>query len=382
MKKTIGAMLLPALSLLLTPVSWAQFGPPPGPHVTSPEVTADNRIIFRVYAPEAHAVKLISTDIPDNMQGAAMNRDDDGVWSVTMGPLESGAFRYNFNVDQVSVIDPRNPATSEANDNTWSMIYLPGAEFMDARPVPHGAVAAVTYFSTALNRFRRMHVYTPPGYESGKGRFPVLYLLHGAMDCDASWSSVGRAGFILDNLISDGKARPMVVVMPAGHTRPYSYGAPAPVTDEFLADFKQDIMPYVESHYRVFNDLRHQAIAGLSMGGGQTLNILAWNRFAYGGVFSSGIFGITGPRPGAPADTGPSWEDQHRTELNSTGLKRNLKVFWFATGKDDFMLETTRASVAMLRNHGFDITYNETGGGHTWINWRNYLNEFAPLLFH
>ena len=117
------------------------------------------------------------------------------------------------------------------------------------------------------------------------------------------------------------------------------------------------------------------------MGGGQTMNILFWDRFAYIGVFSSGIFGITGPLPGAPTDPGPSWEDQHRAELDNPGLKRNLKLFWFLTGKGDFLIESTRATVALFRKHGFDVTYDETSSGHTWVNWRNYLYEFAPHLF-
>ena len=383
MIKCTGAISILVLSIISTSISWAQFGPPPGPQFTSPEVTTDSRISFRVYAPEADAVRLISTDIPNNMQGAAMTRDVDGVWSVTMGPLESGAYRYNFNVDKVSVIDPRNPVTSEANDNTWSLVYIPGAEFMDVQKVPHGAVAAVTYFSTTLGRFRRMHVYTPPGYESGPGRYPVFYLLHGAMDSDASWSSVGRAGFILDNLIAAGKAKPMIVVMPAGHTGPFRFGDPLPAVDDFVREFHQDILPYAESHYRIRANRNNRAIAGLSMGGGHTLNIAIPNleKFAYLGVFSSGIFGITGTGPGAPANPGPLWEEQHRAELDSAGLKKHLKSFWFATGKDDFVLETTRATVAMFRKHGFDVTYYETSGGHTWLNWRNYLHEFVPLLF-
>jgi len=137
----------------------------------------------------------------------------------------------------VSVIDPRNPSTSESNDNAWSLVHVPGADFMDTKQVPHGAVAAVTYYSTALKRFRRMHVYTPPGYETSTQRYPVFYLLHGAMDCDDSWWTVGRAGFILDNLIAASQAKPMIVVMPAGHTGPFSFNpaAPRPPVDEFQA---------------------------------------------------------------------------------------------------------------------------------------------------
>ena len=140
------------------------------------------------------------------------------MWEATVGPVEPGAYRYSFNVDGVTTIDPASPFTSESNTRTWSMVYVPGADNTDTRNVPHGAVAAVTYYSTALKAFRRMHVYTPPGYETSSAKYPVFYLLHGAGDSDDSWTSVGRAGFILDNLIADKKAKPMVVVMPAGHT--------------------------------------------------------------------------------------------------------------------------------------------------------------------
>jgi enterochelin esterase family protein len=260
---------------------------------------------------------------------------------------------------------------------------------MDTKNVPHGAVAAVTYYSTALSKFRRMHVYTPPGYETGEERLPVFYLLHGAGDSDDSWSSVGRAGFILDNLIAAGKAKPMIVVMPAGHTRAFGRGpggppcaGTQPPPDEFVQDFVTDVMPYVEKHYRVLADREHRAIAGLSMGGSQTLNIAIphLDQFAYVGVFSSGIFGIV-PRPGAPPPSGPSWEEQHQAELDNASLKKGLQLLWFSTGKDDFLLQTTHGTVDMFKKHGFEPVYAESTGGHTWINWHNYLNEFAPRLF-
>ena len=199
----------------------------------------------------------------------------------------------------VGVIDPRNTAISESNTTTWSVATVPGSDVMDTKSVPHGAVAAVYYQSSALGRTRRMHVYTPPGYESGKGKYPVFYLLHGAGDCDDSWTSVGRANFIFDNLIASGKAKPMIVVMPAGHTNAGGGGrgaAPAggpPPRDEFAEDFVKDVMPYVEKNYRVVADRAHRAIAGLSMGGSQTLNIAIPNleKFGYVGVYSSGLLG-------------------------------------------------------------------------------------------
>jgi enterochelin esterase family protein len=287
-------------------------------------------------------------------------------------------------VDGVSVIDPRNPVTSESNMNTWSLVVVPGSEFMDTKEVPHGAVAEVTYYSQSLTQHRRMHVYTPPGYESGKGTYPVFYLLHGAFDCDDSWSTVGRAGFILDNLIAAGKAKPMVVVMPAGHTGPFRFGGNRPPVDPFIQDFQTGIRPYIETHYRVYTDRQHRAIAGLSMGGGHTINIAIPNLKDYGyvGVFSSGVFELM-RRPGQNAndDSRPTWEERNTEALKNAEGKKGLQLFWFSTGKDDFLIETTRRTVEMFRKHGFRVFYEESEGGHTWTNWRDYLIEFAPQLF-
>jgi enterochelin esterase-like enzyme len=358
-----------------------RFGGPRGPRVISPEISPDRQVTFRILAPSADTVLLSGSDIPGVGRGADMTRDPNGVWEVTLGPLDSGAYRYNFSVDGVSVIDPRNPSASESNMNTWSLVYVPGSDFMDTRDVPHGAVAEVTYYSESLKRFRRMHIYTPPGYELGRGTYPVFYLLHGAFDCDDSWTSVGRAGFILDNLISAKKAKPMIVVMPAGHTGAFTFGGPRPAVDEFVQDFRNDIRPYVEKNYRVYKDRQHRAIAGLSMGGGQTLNIAIpdLQDYAYVGVLSSGIFSLNPRGPQSPS--GPTWEEQNKDKLDDPKLKKGLKLLWFATGREDFLIGTTRATVELLRKHGFDVVFKETDGAHTWINWRNYLNEFAPQLF-
>jgi enterochelin esterase family protein len=252
----------------------------------------------------------------------------------------------------------------------------------DTRNVPHGAVASVTYYSNSLKRFRRMHVYTPPGYELGRDKYPVLYLLHGASDSDNSWSSVGRAGFLLDNLIAAGRAKPMIVVMPAGHTSQGGFRVPS-AADDFSNDFVNDIMPWIGKNYRVVNERGSRAMAGLSMGGGQTLTIGIphLDKFAYLGVFSSGLFSMFGTRPGAPPPQGPNWEEQNAQVLDNPALKKGLKLFWFATGKEDFLLNTSRSTVDLFKKHGFHVVYEETGGGHTWINWRAYMNQFVPLLF-
>jgi enterochelin esterase-like enzyme len=352
--------------------------------VVSPEVMPDRRIVFRILAPQAKAVGLRGGDIQGlPREGPAFAKDDDGIWSATIGPIDPGAYRYSFMVDGVPTMDPRNSSVSESNTNDWSLVYVPGAEFMDTTNVPHGAVASVTYYSTALSRFRRMHVYTPPGYELGGGKYPIFYLLHGAGDNDDCWTSVGRAGFILDNLIAAKKAQPMVVVMPAGHTStiPLAPGAPRPTRDEFGEDFVGDIMPYVEQHYRVLTDRAHTAIAGLSMGGGQTLNISMahLDKFAYIGVFSAGVFsfGRGGPSAAPPVE----WEQQRAAMLDDAALKPGLKLLWFGTGSDDRLIPTTKATIEMLKKHGFTPFFRESTGGHTWINWRNYLDEFAPQLF-
>jgi enterochelin esterase family protein len=385
---------------------WAQAGPGRGPQVVSPEVLSDHRVTFRILAPSAQAVTLNAGDIqspawasaPANPAGGRggrpLTKGESGIWEVTTSdPVVPGAYRYVFNVDGVTTLDPRNTSISESNTQNWSMFFVPGAAFMETRDVPHGAVASVTYYSKTLEKFRRMHVYTPPGYETSSRKYPVFYLLHGAGDCDDSWTSVGRAGFILDNLIAAGKAKPMVVVMPAGHTTQTmnfgGRGGRLPFDDDFVKDFNNDIMPYAESHYRLQPGRAHRAIAGLSMGGGHTLYIAIphLDKFAYIGVFSSGLFGIAGGgRAGAPAPEGPNpvtmWEQQNKAVLDNPALKKDLKLFWFSTGKDDGLIATSKATVELLKKHGFNATFEESPGAHTWINWRNYLEEFAGKLFN
>jgi enterochelin esterase family protein len=357
--------------------------PPQAPAVVSPEVSVDRRLTFRIYAPQAENVRLNGGDIPGNKQ-SPLTKADNGVWEVTLGPVPAGAYRYNFGVDGVATIDPRNGLTSESNTNTWSLVNVPGSDLMDTKQVPHGAVAEVTYYSTSLGRFRRMHVYTPPGYELGRNRYPVFYLLHGAGDTDDAWTTVGRAGFILDNLIAAGKAKPMIVVMPAGHT---SVVRGPSSSQEFVDDFVKDLMPHVEKTFRVIPDRANRAIAGLSMGGDQSLRIGIphLEKFSAIGVYSSGVIGAFGAgrgggRAGAPP-AGPSFEEQNRAALDNAAARKGLRLLWFATGVDDFLLPTTKGTVEMFKKHGFDPVYRETAGGHTWLNWRDYLIEFAPQLF-
>ena len=373
------------------------------PTVVSPEIGADRRVTFRILAPEAQKVELRSPGDTPGIGGRGvalpqLTKNADGVWEITLGLLPAGAYRYVFVMNGVTVADARNPMTSQTNTTVYSLAVVAGSEVFDTKNVPHGAVASVHYHSTALGGIRRMHVYTPPGYESNQVRYPVLYLLHGAGDVDDSWSSVGRAGFILDNLIAAKKARPMIVVMPAGHvngagaavggTVPESARAGNPGVgggpDPFVADFITDLMPYVEKNYRVIVDRASRAIAGLSMGGNQTLNIGIphLDKFAYIGVFSSGVIG--GGRGAGAADSTPfaePWESQNRAALDNPAAKRGLRLLWFSTGKDDGLIATTRGTVELLKKHGFNPVFIESDGAHTWLNWRDYLAEFARHLF-
>jgi enterochelin esterase-like enzyme len=364
-------------TLTLTMVAGAQ---PPGartPRVQdtlrSPVIGADGQVTFRLYAPKATEVTL-RTEGPAPFAGKPLVKGDSGVWAYS-APVPADLYIYWFDVDGVPVADPRNNRPRVNMTTVRSLLEVPGAasEFFALKPVPHGEVAAVYYQSTALGVARRMQVYTPAGYATSGKRYPVLYLLHGAGDNDVAWLVAGRANFIVDNLIAAGKAKPMIVVMPAGHTPPAAGGAPA-APDAFARDFLGDVVPYVERNYRTLPGRENRAIAGLSMGGQQTLNIGLTNldRFSQLGVFSSGWFGQDGAM---------NFERNNQALFADTKLNDRIKLFWLATGKDDFVMPSTKAALALLDQHKIRYTFKETEGGHTWPNWRAYLNEFAPLLF-
>ena len=394
----------------------AQAAPQRPPTVVSPEVLADGRVTFRIYAPNATRVFLNAGDLPaitftppgtapvpqtpgsPGATGFAMG--ENGVWAFTTAvPVPPGAFRYAIMVDGVRTLDPVNTRTSESNTAMWSMFFVPGIDLEEVRGVPHGAVAEVFYASSVLKTTRRMHVYTPPGYEAGGQKYPVFYLLHGAGDTDDAWTSVGRAGFIFDNLIAAKQAVPMIVVMPAGHqpARPgtapsAAAGAPTvtaapapPAINPFTLEFVNDVMPYVEGHYRVLTDRPNRAIAGLSMGGSQTLDIAFRHlaKFAYIGVYSSGavLGGGRGAAAGAAVPPPPDWDTVHATDLGNAALKKGTRLLWLATGVDDRLIANTRTTVEMLKKHGFQPEFLETPGAHTWLVWRDYLRQFAPRLF-
>jgi enterochelin esterase family protein len=355
---------------------------PRPPAVVSPEVKADRHVVFRLHAPKAENVSIFSSDMPGGFQPRPLKKGENNVWELTLDPVDAGTYRYAVNVDGLSIVDPANQAVSESNGKVWSVVHVPGAAFMDTADVPHGAVACVYYHSSSLGKTRRMHVYTPPDYEVSNEKYPVFYLLHGAGDCDDSWTSVGRANFILDNLLAAGKAKPMIIVMPAGHTGPFSFGAPrAPSSDgrpnlganAFEQDFTKDIRPYIEKHYRVLTDRSSRAIAGLSMGGAQTLNIAIpqLNDFGYIGVFSSGLL----------FRNFDDWEKDNKAVFADTAAKDGLKLLWLSTGSQDGLISQTRRTVDLLKKNGLNPVFKESSGGHTWINWQQYLHEFAPQLF-
>lgn len=359
--------------------------PTPNDTLKSVEVAPDGHVTFRIWAPDATKVKLqaegpeaMPSMTPETLTptygGVAMTKGENGVWEATIGPIPPGPYRYNFVVDGVAATDPLNPLTSQSLRQSRSLYEVPGAAWTEyGADVPHGAIATVYYDSSATGGMRRMHVYTPPGYEAGTTRLPVLYLLHGGGDTDDSWPTVGRAGAILDHLIASGKAVPMIVVMPAGHTSTSFRLMPGMRMghDAFNDDVIKVILPYIDGHYRTVADRDHRAIAGLSMGGLQALNISLDDSadFAWVGIFSSGWF----------AANQKDEDDTDLAQYRSSG--KPFKLYWVGAGKYDIALQNSGATVALLNKSGIQTEVHETGGFHAWNNWRDYLNEFAGKIF-
>lgn len=362
--------------------------PPPTPNDTlrSPEVGSNGRVIFRLYAPDARQVKLQAEgteavpgispqEATKGIAGFPMTRHENGVWSIDFGPIPPGVYRYTFVVDGVQTTDPRNPVSSESLNFLKSMYEVPGAAFQEYRSsVPHGSMASVWYQSSAVGGLRRMHIYTPPGYGHDNQSYPVLYLLHGGGDTDDSWPTVGRAGAILDNLLAAHQAVPMIVVMPAGHmSRNFQLrsGQNTMGHDQFNKDMTSSIIPYVDQNYRTVADREHRALAGLSMGGLQTLTLSLTNSdlFSYIGVFSSGWF---------PAMR----EQEEKTDLTQYKTSgKHYKLYWVGVGQYDIANTNSGATVTLLKKYGITPVTHESGGFHAWNNWRDYLHIFAPQLF-
>ena len=373
--------------------------PTPNANLKSTEVLPDHRVVFRIYAPKASDVTL-NGDFATQGRGVAgaMKKDDQGTWSITVGPLVPDFYSYTFTVDGVRTVDPKNPMVKQGIATLDSMFFVPGEEaaYEDALPVAHGEVRAVWYNSTTLSQPRRMHVYTPPGYEHGNEKYPVLYLIHGGGDEDSGWSTIGRAGFILDNLLAVAKIKPMIVVMPNGSiTLP---GAPNPggerpttpeaiaariarmskTQDLFVSDLLTGIIPCVEQTYRVLGTRENRAIAGLSMGGAETLRAAPSNldKFAWVGVFSMGL------QEGGSKAASDFVQRNAAFFADPEQTNKQLKLFWIGVGNDDQAVHDGPKKLSeMLTAHNIRHEYHETDGGHTWINWRLYLRDFSQLLF-
>jgi enterochelin esterase-like enzyme len=355
---------------------WCQRGTPfyedVGKMPVSPEVHPDRRVTFRLLAPKATEVLLAGGNLEEALKGAQpLQKDAQGVWSITVGPLEPGLYDYGFAVDGgIRTVDPANRNTLERTWGHTNVVEVPGEQpgFYSIRPVAHGTLHIQVYDSKSLGVTRRMYVYTPPGYEqSNRTKYPVLYLFHGSGGVESQWTEAGRANIILDNLIADHRATPMIVVMPYGHVPQVTADGRGRISSAgFDKDLLNDIMPLVERTYRVIPDRDHRAIAGLSMGGGQSFSIgLAHlDLFGYVGVFSGAV------RNG-----------QDAAKMNAADLNRKLRVFWIGCGKADSLFAANQNLDNALKTGGIQHIFRISEGGHTWTNWRLYLYEFAPLLF-
>ena len=352
------------------PSAAAEKGRPRGrrpPPVVSPILHEDSRVTFQVQAKDAREVSVSGQMLKGR---AMMTRGEHDIWSVTIGPVEPGLYEYSLTIDGFRMVDPGNMQLKPTRSPRTSILHLPGDHAHDFSEVPHGTVHHHAYHSKPIGRFREFQVYTPPGYETGVDRYPVLVLQHGHSDCFATWTVHGKAHWILDNLIAAGKARPMIVVMLDGHPIPGSYGdgRSEANTDELRRDLMEAALPMVEKLYRLKPGREHRAIAGLSMGGlhSLTIGMNALDRFAWVGAFSAAI-----PRDEAVA---PAMSDAVHTN-------ERMKLLWIAIGEEDFLLKENREFVARLNDRGIDHVWRLTEGGHSWPVWRGYLEEFVPLLF-
>ena len=357
----------------------------PAEPLVSPEVLADHRVTFRLRAPN---VKEVSVQIDGASKPLAMQKDAEGIWRATTEPLAPDYYGYTFFIDGVAMFDPSNSATKPNFLYRANEVHVPPATAnsgdsaspaWEIADVPHGEIHHHFYRSKVVGDERGYFVYTPPGYDPrGKQTYPVLYLLHGYSDDANAWTAVGRANVILDNLIARGKAKPMLIVMPLG------YGAPEVLSpgsgvfqdpgitqrnfDRFRDALLTEVIPRVETEYLATKDRDSRAIAGLSMGGAESLStgLNNLNEFAWIGAFSSG---------GIRKDF-----DKEFPGLDSSA-NAQLRLLWIACGTDDHLIEINRTLRAWLGSKGVRHMDIETPGAHTWLVWRRNLTEFAPLLF-
>ena len=381
-------------------LSWGQ-----GPQVASPDVHADNTVTFNLIAPEAQKVQITGDFLPSKkvvFNGATFDapadpvdlvKNDKGVWSFTTEALKPELYTYNMIVDGVKIIDPLNVYNIRDINNLFSVLLIGGdarTDLYKVNKVAHGTVSKVWYESPTAGLTRRLTVYTPAGYETSGKEYPVLYLLHGIGGDENAWSELGRAAQILDNLIAQGKAEPMLVVMTNGNIsqeacpgetsegfRVPTMMLPKTMEGSFETAFP-DVVKFVEKTYRVKKDKAHRAIAGLSMGGFHSLFISINNpdTFDYVGLFSAAVDQqqntANGGFPNIYAD---------RNQKIDNLFSKHPKLFWIGIGKTDFLFKNNNDLRAYLDSKQHKYTYLETEGGHIWRNWRIYLSEFVPLLF-
>ena len=346
--------------------------------IISPEI-GEKTVTFRISAPEAKLVRLYGSWMVDHNSSINMLKDSVGVWTVTINNPEPELYTYNFIVDGLVVNDANNIFMQRDGSRYLSVLLVPGnltANYYEANK--RGNLSKVWYDSPTIGLKRRMFVYTPYGYETSGKSYPVLYLLHGGGGDEDAWSTMGRAQQILDNLIEKGLAKPMICVMPNGNRE--QQAAKTLLLNEKIYDrnnpnFKNlyeksiinDIIPYVEKNYRIIAKREARAISGLSMGGGQTLNVT--NLFP-------GTFDYI-----CPLSTGISNEDANINEQFQGVKKAGYKLYWIGCGESDFVWEVAKNLDAALTHNEMEHTFHVTDGGHTWTNWRKYLNTFVPLLF-
>jgi enterochelin esterase-like enzyme len=337
----------------------------------SPEVHGDRRVTFRVRAPKASEVSVLGDWVAPNTK-QPMARGAEGIWSVTLGPLETGLSIYAFTVDGVTTPDPINPRIKLRAYTSASLVNVPGnpPALWEARDVPHGAVEIVWAKSKIIGDTRAYYVYTPPGYDPAKStRYPVLYLLHGNNDTAAGWTDVGKANFILDNLIAEKKAKPMIIVMPWGHAVPY-VGSQSNNTAVFERYLIEEVVPQVEKKYPVLAGRENRAIVGLSMGGGHALQIGLSHLELFSAVaaFSSAM----------PSN----FESRFKSLLEDPeGTNKKLKQLWIGCGRQDPAFDRSQKLAELLAAHKVKHTFRPTEGVHNFVVWRKYLVEVAPLLF-
>ncbi len=351
------------LTFMVSPL-YAGFG---GPDIKSPEVHNDRRVTFRLLAPEAEKVEINVRFAKENQP---MQKDPNGLWSITLGPVEPEIYEYIFIVDGLEVADPSNSWLKLWRSTAKNLVEIHGDEpmFFQEQQVPHGTVHVHRYKSKSLSVTRGLYIYTPPGYEtSGEVKYPALYLLHGIGDTEDKWTDVGRAHIIADNLIACKKALPLVIVMPYGHTPNTAGFKNFGNWEEFEKDLIEDVIPFVQEKYRVSTDKKDRAISGLSMGGAQTLTIGLGNLELFGwiGAFSSALMG----------------RQYNQLLAEPDKINQELELLWIGCGRDDTLFQVNRSFIEQLESRKIKHVSRITDGAHEWAVWRRYLNELIPLLF-